>query len=198
MDNSKSTSNTPYVCAGRRNQWNSDYAMNKLCALEKMGFKISWNLIAIGLFGDDEIPPLITRSNVVEYLDSLLIGISEQTDNIIALICEEENPAKFDSVLRKLASEDASDIAIQKRKWRACLLKNLIDNINQDYLQGLLELVEFWVSMGKPDDCPQTFPNSDNKKSVQDYFTQASYEFCVGKNRRWLDEEVLSIVKLED
>lgn len=172
--------------------------MNKLCALKNMGFKISWKLITIGLFGDDEIPPSITHSNVVEYLDSLLTGINEQTDNIIALICEKDNSTKFDSVLRKLASEDVSDIAIQKRKWRACLLKILIDNISQDYLQGLLELMEFWVSMGKPDDCPQTFPNSDNKKSVQDYFTQASYEFNVNKNRGWLNEEVLSIVKLED
>lgn len=171
--------------------------MNKLKILKNMGFKISWKLINIGLFGDDEIPPLLTHNDVVEYLDGLLTDVNEQTDNIITLICEKDNFTEFDSILKKLASEDASDIAIQKRKWRAYLLKNLIDNIGKDCLQGLLELMEFWVSMGKPDDCPQTFPSSDNKKSVQDYFTQASYEFNANKNREWLNEEIISIVKLE-
>lgn len=171
--------------------------MNKLYVLKSMGFKISWNLITIGLFGDDEIPASITHSDVAEYLDSLLTGVDEQTDNIVSLVCEEDSSVKFDSILRKLASEDESDIAIQKRKWRACLLKILIDNISKDCLQGLLELMEFWVSMGNPADCPQAFPNGGNKELAQDYFTQASYEFNVNKNREWLNEEVLSIIKNE-
>ena len=171
--------------------------MNKLCVLKNLGFKISWNLIAIGLYGNGEIPPLITHLDVVDYLDSLLTDINEQTDNIIALICEKEDRTNFDRLLKKLASEDNSNIVVQKRKWRAYLLKILTDNINEDGLQGLLELMEFWVSMGKPDNCPQTFPNSDNKKSIQEYFTQASYEFNLNKNREWLNEEIQSIVKLE-
>ena len=171
--------------------------MNKLCVLKNLGFKISWNLIAIGLYGNGEIPPLITHLDVVDYLDSLLTDINEQTDNIIALICEKEDRTNFDRLLKKLASEDNSNIVVQKRKWRAYLLKILTDNINEDGLQGLLELMEFWVSMGKPDNCPQTFPNSDNKKSIQEYFTQASYEFNLNKNREWLNEEIQSIAKLE-
>ena len=171
--------------------------MNKLYVLKKIGFKISWNLIAIGLYGNGEIPPSITHLDVVDYLDGLLTGIDEQATNIIALICEKEDYTKFNRLLKELASEDNSNIAIQKRKWRVCLLKDLVDNINKDSLQGLLELMEFWVSMGKPDNCPQTFPNSDNKKSIQEYFTQASYEFNLNKNREWLNEEIQSIVKLD-
>lgn len=171
--------------------------MNKLCVLKNLGFKISWNLIAIGLYGNGEIPPLITHLDVVDYLDSLLTDINEQTDNIIALICEKEDRTNFDRLFKELASEDNSNIVVQKRKWRAYLLKNLTDNINEDCLQGLLELMEFWVSMGMPDNCPQTFPNSDNKKSIQEYFTQASYEFNLNKNREWLNEEIQSIAKLE-
>lgn len=171
--------------------------MNKLCALKNLGFKISWNLIAIGLYGNGEIPSSITHLDVVDYLDCLPADIDKQTDNIVALICEKEDYTKFDRLLKKLASEDDSNIAIQKRKWRAYLLKTLIDNINKDSLQGLLELMEFWVSMGKPDNCPQIFPNSSNKKSAQEYFTQESYEFNLNKNREWLNEEIQSIVKLE-
>lgn len=171
--------------------------MNKLNVLKEMGFKISWNLIVIGLYGNGKIPPLITRLDVVNYLDSLLTGVDEQTNNIIALICEKEDCAKFDRLLEDLASKDNSNIDIQKRKWRVCLLKVLIDNIAEDWMQGLLELMEFWISMGKPDDCPQTFPNSDNKKSIQDYFTPASYEFNLSKNREWIKKEIQCIIELE-
>lgn len=176
----------------------SYYVMNKLCVLKNLGFKISWNLIAIGLYGNGEIPPSITHLDVVDYLEGLLTDIDEQTDNIITLICEKEDHIKFDRLLKELASKDDSNIVIQKRKWRAYLLKNLIDNISEDSLQGLLELMEFWVSMGKPDNCPQTFPNSDNKESIQNYFTRASYEFNLNKNREWLNKEIQNIVKSED
>lgn len=171
--------------------------MNKLFFLKNMGFKISWKLITIGLFGNDEIPPLLTHNDLVEYLYSLLTDINEQTDDIITLICEEDNSTNFKSILKKLADEDVSDITIQKRKWRAFLLKNLIDNISCDCLQGLLELMEFWLSMEKPNDCPQIFPSNDNEKSVQDYFTQASYEFNLKMNRSWLDKEISTIIDLE-
>lgn len=171
--------------------------MNKLCFLKNLGFKISWNLIAIGLYGNGEIPSLITRLDIVDYLDSLLTDIDEQTDNIIALICEKEDSAKFDRILEELANKDNSSIAIQKRKWRVCLLKILLDNINGDSLQGMLELMEFWVSMGMPNDCPQTFPKGNNKKSIQEYFTPASFEFNLNKNRKWVNEEIRYIIKLE-
>ena len=123
--------------------------MNKLYVLKNMGFKISWKLIAIGLLGNDEIPPSITQLNAVEYLDGLLTDINEQTDDIITLICEKDNLTEFDKVLKELTRKDAADIVIQKRKWRACLLKILIDNINKNCTQGLLELMSFgyqWVS----------------------------------------------------
>ena len=171
--------------------------MNKLCALKELGFKIPWKLIEVGLYGDSEIPPLLTYLEVEDYLDSLLTDNDEQTDNIITLICEKEDHAEFDKILKKLASEDASNTVVQKRKWRVYLLKNIIDNISKDSLQGLLELMEFWVSMGKPENCPQAFPNSDNKKAIQEYFTQASYEFYLNKNREWMNKEIQSIVKSE-
>ena len=153
--------------------------------------------MSMGLFGNNEIPPLITRADVVEYLDGLLTDINEQTDGIILLICEKDNSAKFDNIMKALAKKDAADIVIQKRKWRAYLLKSVIDNISADCLQGLLELMEFWTSMGMPDDCPQTFPNRDSKESIQNYFTQTSYEYNLSINRKWLSEEIQSIVSLE-
>ena len=172
--------------------------MNKLYALKNFGFKISWNLIAIGLFGKDEIPTLITKIDILEYLYDSLTNINEQTKDIVTLICEQDNSEKFNSFIKRLAQKDSADIVVQKRKWRAYLLKDLIDNINDDSLQGMLELMEFWISMGLPTDCPQKIPSSDNQNSLQDYFSQASYEFNLDKNQKWLKEEILRIIELED
>lgn len=172
--------------------------MNKLFDLKKMGFKISWNLIAMGVYGNDEIPPTITHIDVIDYLDSLLIDINEQTDNIISLVCEKDDCVKFDRLLKKLADEDSANIAVQKRKWRACLLKNLIDNISKDYLQGLLEFLTFWASMGMPNDCPQKIPSENDEKEIQEYFTKESYKLILDENRMWLNYEIKNIIELDN
>ena len=66
-----------------------------------------------------------------------------------------------------------------------------------DCLRGLLELMEFWMSMGKPDDCPMIFPDRADKESVQSYFTKEAYELQVMRNRGWLEEEISGIIRLE-
>lgn len=171
--------------------------MNKLESLKNMGFKISWKLIGIGIYGYDEIPILLTRDDILDYLNSMLTSINEQTDSIISLVCEENDPVEFDRILRKLVNDDSSNTTIQKRKWRAYLLRDLLDHISKDSLQGLLELMEFWISMGTTDNCPQTFPESNNSESIQEYFTKSSYDFLVDRNNAWLNEEILSIIKLD-
>lgn len=188
--------NTPYACTRRRDPWDSDHAMNILCNFKKLGFKVSWNLIAIGVYGYDEIPPSITYLDVVDYLEGMLTYIDEQTDNIIALICVKDDYIEFDKLLKKLASKDNSNIAVQKRKWRAYLLENLMNNINEDSLQGQLQLMEFWMKMDKPNNCPQNFPNR-SRKSIEKYFNQGSYELNLNNNREWLKKEIQSIIELE-
>ena len=78
--------------------------MNKLCLLKELGFKIPWILIAIGLYGDFGNVSLITRVDVVNYLEDLLTCVDEQTDKVVTLICEKENWEKFDRILAKMES----------------------------------------------------------------------------------------------
>ena len=171
--------------------------MNKLNLLESMGFKVSWKLINIGLRGHDEIPMLLNHDDVIDYLENLLSSNNKQIDDIVSLICSKDNPSEFNRRIATLASNDRTFMVLQKRKWRVYLLKNTIDNISKDYLQGILELMEFWASMGIPNDCPQTFPSSDNAQSVQEYFTQSSYKLRINENCAWACKEVCSIVELE-
>lgn len=165
---------------------------NKLNQLKNMGFKIPWKLISIGLHGCDRIPVLLCLDEILEYFDSLLIKVDEQTDDIISLICEKDDPMKFDSLLKKFADKDESATEVQIRKWRVYMLNNLLENISEDFLQGLLELMEFWVTMGESDDCPLIFPTI--KMIKKDYFSKESYEFLVERNYKWLNQEISDII----
>lgn len=108
--------------------------------------------MSLSIWPEREFHPVLTRGEMVAYLTDSLIDVGGQIDDIVRLICEENDSAKFDARLRQLADGDSADTALQNRKWRAYLLKNTLDNMSGDCLRGLLELMEFWMSMGKPDD----------------------------------------------
>lgn len=172
--------------------------MNPLFSLKEMGFEIPWKLIKIGLYGYEEIPSTLSYEEMMDYLDTQLSEITPQTDSIVALICAKDCKDEFDKILNKYADQDYSDIVIQKRKWRAYLLKKLLGDISQlECLTGLLELMNFWVSMGIPDRCPQTFPEKNNQKSIQKYFTESNFRFMIMKNNKWLHNEISGIIEAE-
>ena len=104
-----------------------------------MGFEIPWKLIKIGLYGYEEIPSTLSYEEMMDYLDTQLSEITPQTDSIVALICAKDCKDEFDKILNKYADQDYSDIVIQKRKWRAYLLKKLLGDISQlECLTGIL------------------------------------------------------------
>ena len=170
--------------------------MDTIRKLKDMGFIITWKLIEIGLSGRDEIPVLLWKEDVLEYLDYLLSDINDQNDVAIELICNKEEPERFNNIIKRLAANEKSDVTIQKRKWRAYMVKSLIDNKNSDFFEGLIDLEIFWINiMHWPDDCPLSFPI--NRKDVQDYYCQSSYDICVEKTRIWLKKEIPTIIDME-
>lgn len=171
--------------------------MNKLDVMKNMGFAITWKLISIGLYGSGRIPVSLTYDDVFEYIDDSYSENNGQTDNMIALICEENEREEFDKLLKGFSNRESSDVDLQKRKWRCCLLRSLIDNIDEDFFQGLLELMEFWVSMGITDDCPQAFPKPNDKTSIDNYFSRESYVYNLNKNKIWLKREIADIINEE-
>ena len=176
--------------------------MNMLYRMKDMGFQLSWKLISMGVYGicfregEKCISPL-TRADVIEYMYDRLTVIDEQTDTIIALVCQENDFDSFDKLLKQLASKDKSDSFIQKRKWRACLLKDVLDRMDDDWWDGLSEFMLFWISlMGLPEDCPLTF--SDGSKELnQSFYTKENFFAAVEINRAWLAKEIATIVELE-
>lgn len=168
--------------------------MNKLEYINKMDFKVTWKLIEIGLNGLEEIQPILTWDEVFEYLDNTLINETKETNNTIMIICQKNNYVETKKILHIFSNQDKSDVSIQKRKWRAFLLKKLLNSISKDSLQGLLELMEFWISMKRPNDCPFVFPKGNSSFIRQNYFTTATYNEQIKRNKIWLTEEIRKII----
>lgn len=171
---------------------------NLLEEVEKMGFLVTWKFINIGLYGTDKIPIQISYDEVFEYFDNLLSKNEGYIDEIIDLICEKDDKWKVDALLKSFAKLEPTEETFEERKWRAYLLKKIIDNGYRDYLQGLLEFMEFWITMGVEEDCPHIFPEKNSTdNSVQQYFTQTMYNFLRERNLEWLNKEIVQIIAKE-
>ena len=165
--------------------------MNILLNIELMGLKITWKLIYLGL-NSTEGYKMLSKEELLEFVDSKLTVVSRQTDRFIQLISEDRND-EINSILLKFAETDGTDEFIQKRKWRAYKLKLILDNPSEDCLQGLLELIEFWYQNNITNDCPQVFPSAEGILPVKTYFTPQMYASMMNKNQAWLIQEIEKI-----
>lgn len=132
--------------------------MNKLNSIEKLGLCVTWKLIDIDLCGTFQIPPQLSKDDLLDYLYNKLNVIDENTDDIISVVCESDDFDKCKKIVNSLATKDMSDSSLQFRKWRVLLLQNLINEISADYFQGILQLMEFWTIIGIPKNSPNVFP----------------------------------------
>ena len=170
--------------------------MNKLKELHHMGFDISWKLILIGLQSKKTEAWQLSRKEIIDYLITQLEGSENQTreKQVISLICIAEDDEAFGRKLQCLAEDDPSDVALQKRKWCAYFLKQILDANIQDSVQGLLELLFFWCNIGDRARCPHDLME---KIPPEEFFTDSNYRSVLSQNRNWLQREVKSIISKE-
>ena len=171
--------------------------MNPLEKIDKMGLPITWKLIEIGLQGSRKIPKVLICSDVIDYLDYSLVHICPQIDKIIKLLCYREDQIKVNELIREHAEQETTNWSLQQRKWRVYLLQSCLEFLPDDCLQGLMELMEFWISMGNPKDSPLDLPTGTGILESQCYFTPSIYQMQLNKNRIWLDQEITAIQKAE-
>ena len=151
----------------------------------------------MGLWGQEEIPKILCRNDVTEYADYKLT--CDNADNgariqgFVDIICNADDGENLDKTLIKLLKNDRTSAEFQKRKWRVYLLKETLNDMPDDSLQGLLRLMEFWISMNC--DCPTEFPKSD--KENRRYFTKKTYDKILAQNNAWLNKEISEIVMRE-
>lgn len=173
--------------------------MNKLEEINKiMKFKITWKFIKIGYLGYESIQPQITKKDICDYAYSLLEKSSSDFDEIAQLIGEKADDYEFNRILEKLAKHENSNMELQVHKWIIYLTERMISNLDNDYFEGLLNITEFWISLGQPKYAPHIYQGVGNNLMPQEYYNQGMYDLLKNKHKEWLKEEIQKIRKSEE
>ena len=165
--------------------------MNKLNYISNMGLKITWKLIYIGInqFGD------LTYDEVVEYLYENIEKNPDNIDDIVKIICEENDSEKGYKLIKSYAIHECSDMNIQAQKWIVYKLKSILENLYSDHLQGILQLIDFWNEHQKTTSCPIEFPTTG--VDLQQYFSKNTYDKVICQSKDWLNRTLREIIDRE-
>lgn len=171
--------------------------MKKLNEVIRIGFKVNWTFIEIGYLGQENIPPQINESDICDYCYLLLEDDKLDYQPIIELISEKNDKYTFREILHNLSEKEGVDYELQVRKWRVYIVKNTLRNLPEDTFEGLLELMELWITLGIPKDCPFEIQGRDNKLSPEEYYTNEQFKIAKEQNIAWINKEIDTIKILD-
>lgn len=174
---------------------------NHLRQLEEFGFNINWSVIKIGYFGNEFISPLLTVHDICSFVIKQLEfadSVEFNNDLAIQLLCAENDEYEFKEILNQLSKNEKVCMEMQLQKWIVLLLFKQLQNLSEDYTEGLIQLTEFWISIGLPDNCPHIIQGSNNSLSPNEYYTQAMYTALKKRNQQWLNNEISHIIATEN
>ena len=157
---------------------------NKLIDLKNMGFSITWSLIEDGLSYNEELGLNFNYTQLIDFLKSILGQTTTNEDDIIQIICCEEDNASLKNQLHQFANREYRDLNLNLRKWRAVMLHKKLCNKNTT----LVDLYVFWLTYPTIYPTPFFYP----KNSVT-FFSQEKND-AIQKNRDWLKDEVENII----
>lgn len=164
--------------------------MKYLRGLIDAGIRISWRILLIGLEGPGKYPPLLSIEDVLAFANEQInISTSPPECVIAVIVASSEGAEETRTVLRRLADEEKSDATLELRKWRLVLLKNVMAELPDDALYGLLALTEFWERFDFPLDSPHVIQGRANRISPRDYFTNDNYRYLIQKHQDWINKE---------
>lgn len=169
---------------------------NTIEKLQDLGFKINWTLLKIGYEDHDFLPKLISADVIIRYAEDLIETMESKYELIVQLISSNDE-WEFNEILDKLARGENVEEWIQYRKLRVFYIINTLDTLPDDYLNGLLELTEIWVSLGLPDDSPHVIQGRGNTYTPLEYYTQDVFISLLEKNKQWIKQEIENINSME-
>lgn len=172
--------------------------MNKLQLLKNMGFRINWSLVRIGYCGEKNIPPQLTKNEVVDFASLILeTARKEDYEPLAVLITGSKNKSEFIEALDTLSKSEITCSALEYKKWRVFLVKQTLEKIDTDYTSGLLQLTELWISLGLPNDSPHIVQGRNNSITPQEYYSKKTFDNIVIRHREWVEKEINNICSEE-
>lgn len=151
---------------------------------------VTWGTLLVGSGGLGHSGPLVTPAAISAYaLDRLSTGSEPRAELVELLDGPPNDQNELTQLLRSLAQADGADLALEERKWRLVLLERLLNSLGPDPIDGLLELTEFWLGLGFPEDSPHVVQGRDNSIQPGRYYTVAKFQEALARHKEWLADE---------
>ena len=152
----------------------------------------------IALKGLDEVPTILSYDECIDWIYERLENPGPETETMIQLIIEKDDPEQFMTILSAMAENELSDWSVQKRKWRVWLLHNMIENLPQDPTDGIATILEFWLSLGDPVDRPIQVSLQDRNWFQHFIFSKENYEKVKKDHIEWISKELSILRRLDE
>lgn len=168
---------------------------NKLDLMQANNLKVNWSSILLGLRGFGKFIGQLSTKDVIEFAINLVSHDDCQPNEVwkIASLSDKEGN-EIHQLVQNLAVKETNSEYEEQRKWRAILLKQTLEELPQDYLNGLILLTDFWDKFSFPSDSPHTVQGRGNDMSPIEYYTNKNYLEIVEAHKRWLSDELNELV----
>lgn len=163
---------------------------NKLDLMQANNLKVNWSSILLGLRGFGKFMGQLSMKDVINFAINLVTHDDGQPNEVwqIASLSDKDGN-EIHQLVQNLADNESNSQAEEERKWRAILLKQSLEELPQDYLNGLIFLTDFWDKFGFPSDGPHIIQGRGNDISPTEYYTNENYLEIVEAHKRWLSDE---------
>lgn len=156
------------------------------------GIPINWTTIKVGWQG---VGKYVRR--LIEVDDIILFAVEahsncsvEQSKTVLLLMgVTEKDKELIDSCLHKLHLLEGKDVSLEARKWRLGMVEELISDLENEALGGLLQLTEFWEQFNFPDDSPHVVQGLNNAITPKDYYTEINFKSIIEHHKKWISNE---------
>jgi hypothetical protein len=167
-------------------QLKNDY----LKKFEDNNLSVNWTTILIGLKGPGKFEGKLSIGDVTNYAISKIEQNSSQCEEVLILAgLNEEDSELVYKYVKNLADGEDKDKEVELRKWIVILLKDVINTINPDPLNGLIQFTEFWEKFDYPKFSPHIIQGINNTITPKEYYTPENFKRIVNLHDLWVKKE---------
>lgn len=167
---------------------------SKLELFQVNKLEVNWSTVLSGWRGFKKLPRQLSIKDIIDYAVSLVSNDDSQPDEVwqLAGLSINDND-EVENLLKKLVLKENYYEIDQQRKWMVILLEEMINDLPDDCIQGLITLTDFWDKFEFPNDSPHIVQGRDNTISPSDYYNQENYLKLIEVHKKWVDEEIAKL-----
>ena len=157
-----------------------------------MKLELTWEIIRLGWIGPGDFLRQLSIEDINKFAEYHIIETTGEQLRLLSELCITKNEDEISNILYSLAPKISNEAL---RGWRMILLKETLDNLPDDPLNGLIALTDFWAKFRHPTDSPHIIQGVINNIPPVEYYTPANFKNIISKHKSWIENELMKLQK---